>query len=83
MVRRIVVTRSYIVLEDDEHRFYIGAQYYDFLVKAIDTARAMPEGTTISLKLPGDVSRVKAELEDLPGEEEEEEELLAEESALL
>jgi hypothetical protein len=72
MVKRIVVTRSFIVLEKDGDRFYIGAKHFDFLIKAIENARTLPEGTTISLKIPKEYKEEKEEIEEkLEGEEEE------------
>jgi hypothetical protein len=72
MVKRIVVTRSFIVLEKDGDRFYIGAKHFDFLIKAIETAKTLPEGTTISLKIPKEYKEEKEELEEKLEEEEEE-----------
>jgi hypothetical protein len=59
------------VLEKDGDRFYIGAKHFDFLIKAIENARTLPEGTTISLKIPKEEKEEKEELEEKLEEEEE------------
>ena len=68
MAKYVQVSKSYIKLVSDEQTFYIGSKHFDALVKAIETAKTMPEGSVIALKID---FTVKEEEE----EEEEEEEL--------
>ena len=68
MAKYIQVSKSYIKLVSDEQTFYVGSKYFDALLKAIETAKTMPEGSVISLK-------IDFEVEEETAEEEEEEEL--------
>jgi hypothetical protein len=70
VARYIQVSKSYIKLVSDEQTFYIGAKHFDALIKAIETAITMPEGSLITLKID-----VEAEEETEEEETEEEEEL--------
>jgi len=68
VAKYIQVSKSYIKLVSDEQTFYVGSKYFDALLKAIETAKTMPEGSVISLK-------IDFEVEEETAEEEEEEEL--------
>jgi hypothetical protein len=66
VAKYIQVSKSYIKLVSDEQTFYIGSKHFDALLKAIETAKTMPEGSVITLK-------VEFETEETAEEEEEEE----------
>jgi hypothetical protein len=70
MAKYIQVSKSYIKLVSDEQTFYIGSKYFDALLKAIETAKTMPEGSVITLKIDFETEETTEE-----EEEEEEEEL--------
>jgi hypothetical protein len=72
VAKYIQVSKSWIKLVSDEHTFYVGAKHFDALTKAIETAKTMPEGSLITLKV--DVVQEEEEEEELPEEEEETEE---------
>jgi hypothetical protein len=68
VAKYIQVSKSYIKLVSDEQTFYIGSKHFDALLKAIETAKTMPEGSVITLKIDFEVE------EEIPEEEEELEE---------
>jgi hypothetical protein len=51
VAKYIQVSKSYIKLVSDEQTFYIGSKHFDALIKAIETAKTMPEGSVITLKI--------------------------------
>jgi hypothetical protein len=68
VAKYIQVSKSYIKLVSDEQTFYIGSKHFDALLKAIETAKTMPEGSVITLKIDFEVE------EEIPEEQEELEE---------
>jgi hypothetical protein len=69
VAKYIQVSKSWIKLVSDEYSFYVGAKHFDALIKAIETAKTMPEGSLITLK----VDVVQEEEAEAEAEEEEEE----------
>jgi hypothetical protein len=69
VAKYIQVSKNYIKLVSDEQTFYIGSKHFDALIKAIETAKTMPEGSLITLK----VDVVQEEEAEAEAEEEEEE----------
>jgi hypothetical protein len=63
MARYIQVSKSYIKLVSDEQTFYIGSKHFDALIKAIETAKMMPEGSVITLKINFEVEEETEEEE--------------------
>jgi hypothetical protein len=73
MAKFIQVSKSYIKLVSNKQVFYIGSKHFDALIKAIETAKIMPEGSVITLKIDFETEgRTKEEEEELAEEEEEE-----------
>jgi hypothetical protein len=68
VAKYIQVSKNYIKLVSDEQTFYIGSKHFDALLKAIETAKTMPEGSVITLKIDFEVE------EEIPEEQEELEE---------
>jgi hypothetical protein len=73
MAKGVRVSRDYIEVFSDEQSFFIGSKHFDTLLKAVETAKTMPEGSIITLKIPVEAGE-KAEEEEFPEEEEEESE---------
>jgi hypothetical protein len=63
VARYIQVSKSYIKLVSDEQTFYIGSKHFDALIKAIETAKMMPEGSVITLKINFEVEEETEEEE--------------------
>jgi hypothetical protein len=55
VAKYIQVSKSYIKLVSDEQTFTIGSKHFDALIKAIETAKTMPEGSVITLKIDFEV----------------------------
>ena len=64
MAKYIQVSKSYIKLVSDEQTFYIGSKHFDALVKAIETAKTMPEGSVITLKIDFETEETAEEEEE-------------------
>jgi hypothetical protein len=64
VAKYIQVSKSYIKLVSDEQTFYIGSKHFDALLKAIETAKTMPEGSVITLKIDFEVEEETAEEEE-------------------
>jgi hypothetical protein len=79
MARHIIVTRTNIILVGDGRKFYVGSKYFDALIRAIETAKTMPIGSIIKLKIDEEneyeeeIEEEEEELEEEWMEEEEEE----------
>jgi len=65
MAKYIQVSKSYIKLVSDEQTFYIGSKYFDALIKAVETAKTMPEGSVIALKIDFEAEETVEEEEEL------------------
>jgi hypothetical protein len=64
VVKYIQVSKSYIKLVSDEQTFYIGSKHFDALLKAIETAKTMPEGSVITLKIDFETEETAEEEEE-------------------
>jgi hypothetical protein len=64
VAKYIQVSKSYIKLVSDEQTFYIGSKYFDALLKAIETAKTMPEGSVITLKIDFETEETAEEEEE-------------------
>jgi hypothetical protein len=64
VAKYIQVSKSYIKLVSDEQTFYIGSKHFDALIKAIETAKTMPEGSIITLKIDFEVEEETEEEEE-------------------
>jgi hypothetical protein len=64
MANYIQVSKSYIKLVSDEQTFYIGSKHFDALIKAIETAKTMPEGSVITLKIDFETEETAEEEEE-------------------
>jgi hypothetical protein len=64
VARYIQVSKSYIKLVSDEQTFYVGSKYFDALLKAIETAKTMPEGSVITLKIDFETEETAEEEEE-------------------
>jgi hypothetical protein len=64
VAKYIQVSKSYIKLVSDEQTFYIGSKHFDALLKAIETAKTMPEGSVITLKIDFEVEEEAEEEEE-------------------
>jgi hypothetical protein len=64
VAKYIQVSKSYIKLVSDEQTFYVGSKYFDALIKAIETAKTMPEGSVISLKIDFETEETAEEEEE-------------------
>jgi hypothetical protein len=64
VAKYIQVSKSYIKLVSDEQVFYIGSKYFDALLKAIETAKTMPEGSVITLKIDFETEETAEEEEE-------------------
>jgi hypothetical protein len=64
MAKYIQVSKSYIKLVSDEQTFYIGSKHFDALLKAIETAKTMPEGSVITLKIDFETEETAEEEEE-------------------
>jgi hypothetical protein len=64
VAKYIQVSKSYIKLVSDEQTFYIGSKHFDALIKAIETAKTMPEGSVITLKIDFEVEEETEEEEE-------------------
>jgi hypothetical protein len=71
MVKRIVVTKNYIKLITDEATFYIGAKHFETIIKAIETAKTLPETGIIAFDIEEEGEETLPEEEEIPEEEEE------------
>jgi hypothetical protein len=64
VAKYIQVSKSYIKLVSDEQTFYIGSKHFDALIKAIETAKTMPEGSVITLKIDFETEETAEEEEE-------------------
>jgi hypothetical protein len=64
VAKYIQVSKSYIKLVSDEQTFYIGSKHFDALLKAIETAKTMPEGSVITLKIDFETDETAEEEEE-------------------
>jgi hypothetical protein len=64
VAKYIQVSKSYIKLVSDEQTFYVGSKYFDALLKAIETAKTMPEGSVITLKIDFEAEETAEEEEE-------------------
>jgi hypothetical protein len=64
VAKYIQVSKSYIKLVSDEQVFYIGSKHFDALLKAIETAKTMPEGSVITLKIDFEAEETAEEEEE-------------------
>jgi hypothetical protein len=64
VAKYIQVSKSYIKLVSDEQTFYIGSKHFDALLKAIETAKTMPEGSVITLKIDFEAEETAEEEEE-------------------
>jgi len=64
VAKYIQVSKSYIKLVSDEQTFYVGSKYFDALLKAIETAKTMPEGSVITLKIDFETEETAEEEEE-------------------
>jgi hypothetical protein len=64
VAKYIQVSKSYIKLVSDEQTFYIGSKHFDALLKAIETAKTMPEGSVITLKIDFETEETAEEEEE-------------------
>jgi hypothetical protein len=64
VAKYIQVSKSYIKLVSDEQTFYVGSKHFDALLKAIETAKTMPEGSVITLKIDFETEETAEEEEE-------------------
>jgi hypothetical protein len=64
VAKYIQVSKSYIKLVSDEQVFYVGSKHFDALLKAIETAKTMPEGSVITLKIDFETEETAEEEEE-------------------
>ncbi|MBS7270399.1 MAG: hypothetical protein KIH10_16380 [Candidatus Freyarchaeota archaeon] len=69
MADYIQVSKSWICLISNGQKFYVGSKHFDALIKAIETAKTMPEGSLITLKV--EVTEETEEEEEIAEGEEE------------
>jgi hypothetical protein len=74
MVRRIVVSKRWMIIEYDYEAWIIDAEYYDLIADAIKRIKERPEQTimmNIKIRPKEEELEVEEEIEEVPEEEEE------------
>jgi hypothetical protein len=76
MVRRIIVSKRWMIIEYDEDSYMIDSKYYDVIADAIKKIKDFPEQTVIIKAniVPKEGEELEEELEEVVEESEEESE---------